>query len=579
MPIASGQSFNILWSADLYHGHRQVLDHHDGIFLVRLLQLEPLDHLQIFAAKALLIATGQASSTSAPSSTTSLSTVTTTAITSVSGCHNHGATQFCLAGSYEYKVLTTASSGQELPSAYFDCHYHGTSLYCLTGDGGEVELVAEGASAEKSHADTGAATPASGITAVTSCHSHGTTQYCQVGSDRYQVVATSSGTEAPTSQYTGCHSHGEGELYCLTPNGSEVQLLAEGATASSEEESLSEDGINCHFHAGVEHCVGTGGEESTVVTCERKHRDYNIPLRIGLIFAILASGAIGSFGPIFLTSLTRINCNHVVFTILKQFGTGIIVSTAFVHLYTHATLMFENECLGELSYEATTSAIIMAGILLSFAIEYCSRRILTWRQSERAPAESEEGDLANKSQAREALATVRRRHHGFGSLKEADKLSVSVLEAGLIFHSVLIGVTLVVAGDSFFLTLFVVIFFHQMFEGVALGTRIAELPSSQASLILKMIMSACFTVSTPLGMAIGIGVLSSFNGNNPATIIAIGTLDAFSAGILVWVGVVEMWAEDWFHHDLANAGMVKTGLAFLALIAGMILMSLLGKWA
>lgn len=143
----------------------------------------------------------------------------------------------------------------------------------------------------------------------------------------------------------------------------------------------------------------------------------------------------------------------------------------------------------------------------------------------------------------------------------------------------MIGVTLVVAGDSFFLTLFAVIFFHQMFEGIALGTRIAELPASQISFLSKMIMAATFAISTPLGMAIGTGVLSSYNGNDPATIIAIGTLDAFSAGILVWVGVVEMWAEDWLHGDLATSGPIKTGLAFFALIVGMILMSVLGKWA
>lgn len=37
-------------------------------------------------------------------------------------------------------------------------------------------------------------------------------------------------------------------------------------------------------------------------------------------------------------------------------------------------------------------------------------------------------------------------------------------------------------------------------------------------------------------MAIGTGVLGSFNGNDRATIVAIGTLDALSAGILIWRG-------------------------------------------
>ena len=215
-----------------------------------------------------------------------------------------------------------------------------------------------------------------------------------------------------------------------------------------------------------------------------------------------------------------------------------------------------------------------------------------------------------------------------------------------------IGLTLVVAGDSFFLTLFAVIVFHQMFEGLALGTRIAALgrpcptttptvaghgihshahghehyhahddqptpaaaaavtgttepktahavtdasnssthtitpdtaagtPVPHVSMRKKLLLALAFALVTPLGMGIGIGVLQNFNGNDPATIIAIGTLDAFSAGILVWVGVVEMWAHDWMlGGEMTRAGPVRTVLGLFALVVGMAVMSLLGKWA
>jgi hypothetical protein len=52
-----------------------------------------------------------------------------------------------------------------------------------------------------------------------------------------------------------------------------------------------------------------------------------------------------------------------------------------------------------------------------------------------------------------------------------------------------------------------------------------------------MLMASAFALVTPVGMAIGIGVLHRFNGNDPSTLIALGTLDALSAGILVWVGI------------------------------------------
>ena len=101
----------------------------------------------------------------------------------------------------------------------------------------------------------------------------------------------------------------------------------------------------------------------------------------------------------------------------------------------------------------------------------------------------------------------------------------------------------------------------------------------------KLGLASLFAFVTPIGMAIGIGVLQKFNGNDKSTIIVIGTLDALSAGILVWVGVVEMWAADWMigshghNAELAEANIATVSLGAFGLIAGMAVMSLLGKWA
>jgi solute carrier family 39 (zinc transporter), member 1/2/3 len=145
-----------------------------------------------------------------------------------------------------------------------------------------------------------------------------------------------------------------------------------------------------------------------------------------------------------------------------------------------------------------------------------------------------------------------------------------------------IGVTLVVAGDSFYITLFVVIVFHQAFEGLALGARIALLPDTGNPFFpTKFFMALAFALVTPVGMAIGLGVLKTFNGNDANTLVAMGTLDALSAGILLWVGIVDMWARDWVLpiESLATSGFVKTLTGAGALIGGMVLMGVLGKWA
>lgn len=250
--------------------------------------------------------------------------------------------------------------------------------------------------------------------------------------------------------------------------------------------------------------------------------------------------------------------------------------------------MFTNECLGELNYEATTSAIVMAGIFLAFLTEYIGHRVLTAHSSQKPSHPSAvDSEIAVKppcgtsSQDQTQGATIAHlghHHHHDTYYDPYDRLPVYVMEAGVLFHSILIGLTLVVAGDSFYKTLLVVIVFHQFFEGLALGSRIAMLP--EAIFPNKLIMATAFALITPLGMAIGLGVLHSFNGNDRSTIIAIGTLDALSAGILMWIGLVEMWARDWIlDGELKDAGPGKVAIGGISLIAGLVLMSFLGKWA
>ncbi|KAK1970239.1 ZIP zinc transporter [Colletotrichum sublineola] len=512
--------------------------------------------------------------------------------TAISQCSVSSSTQVCKAGTTEFRVVSTPTGA--LPSSYTGCHKHATDLYCFYDDG-EVQVRPASAPASTAASTTAAAAAVTGApTAVSDCHLHGVTVFCMWGTSEYQVMTTPTNTAAsaiPTA-FTDCHAHGA-ETFCIAPNGDDVEIVAEGAESSDGghdhgTEGEEPQGENCHFHAGVEHCVGAGESESEsgasgARSCAKVDRDYNIPLRIGLIFVILATSAFGVYFPIFMIKWMPTK-THTAFLVLKQFGTGIIISTAFIHLYTHAQLMFGNECLGALGYEGTTSAIVMAGIFLSFLVEYIGKRVVMTKMA------------GNPSAA---------------SRFSPETVTVLVLECGIIFHSILIGITLVVAGDTFFLTLFVVILFHQMFEGIALGTRIAQLgqrvpvekaaspaaveaertssaPNSLSSLkapafslAKKLLLAAPFALVTPIGMAIGIGVLRHFNGNDRDTILAIGTLDALSAGILVWVGVVEMWAEDWMHNDaeLLRTGPVVTFLAGLGLVAGMVIMSVLGKWA
>ena len=70
-----------------------------------------------------------------------------------------------------------------------------------------------------------------------------------------------------------------------------------------------------------------------------------------------------------------------------------------------------------------------------------------------------------------------------------------------------------------------------MFEGLALGSRIALLPPNCTSSLTRYLLALAFALITPIGMAIGMGVLHNFNENDKHTLIALGTLDSLSAGV------------------------------------------------
>jgi zinc transporter 1/2/3 len=184
------------------------------------------------------------------------------------------------------------------------------------------------------------------------------------------------------------------------------------------------------------------------VSCDTTPRDYNIPLRIGLLFVILTTSGIGVFTPILTTRFTSIAQTNIIFVILKQFGTGVVLSTAFIHLFTHADLMFGNECLGELKYESTTAAIFLAGLFLSFVVDYLGARFVQWRQNKRIGSDNEirpteAGDKSTSTSATTPDNDINRSHglpHAHGPVHTStpmeEMINVLNLEAGVIFHSI-----------------------------------------------------------------------------------------------------------------------------------------------
>jgi len=120
---------------------------------------------------------------------------------------------------------------------------------------------------------------------------------------------------------------------------------------------------------------------------------------------------------------------------------------------------------------------------------------------------------------------------------DARLIGFFILEFGVIFHSVImiIGLTLSTSGTEFN-TLFIVIVFHQMFEGLGLGSRLAILPFISLAVGSRYRLRRCY--SRPIGLAIGLGLRTTYDSASQTALLVSGTLDAISSGILLYTGLV-----------------------------------------
>lgn len=161
-------------------------------------------------------------------------------------------------------------------------------------------------------------------------------------------------------------------------------------------------------------------------------------------------------------------------------------------------------------------------------------------------------------------------------------LQCLLLEAGILFHSVFIGMALSVATGTSFLVLLVAICFHQTFEGFALGSRIASLipdlfsPSSMK----PWLMSLAYGMTTPIGQAIGLMLHNLYDPASTTGLLMVGITNAISSGLLLFAGLVELLAED-FLSDASYASLKgrRRVEACIAVASGAVLMALVGAFA
>lgn len=377
-------------------------------------------------------------------------------------------------------------------------------------------------------------------------------------------------------------------------------------------------------------------------TCDTGNNyDGRIGVRISAIFVILVGSFLGAWFPVFAARHRGMGVPEWAFFIAKYFGSGVILATAFIHLLAPANEALTNPCLtGPITEYSWVEGIVLMTIFVLFFVELMMMRYGSGHghahdhdSSEEDPESTPTSAMSHvhgpstKSANVELAAGLRReasrssRHSGpvvphvpglpgedhFGHSRHhtdnedvspswaepssekqqsfdpesyaAQLTAIFIFEFGIVFHSVFIGLTLAVSGEEF-PTLYAVLVFHQTFEGLALGSRLGSHPWPRAKIWTPYMLALGYAISTPIAIAIGLGVRQSYPPNSAKTLIINGVFDSISAGILIYTGLVELMAHEFMFSTYMQRASIKTVLAaFATMCFGAGIMALLGKWA
>ncbi|KAK4445268.1 zinc-regulated transporter 2 [Podospora aff. communis PSN243] len=361
-------------------------------------------------------------------------------------------------------------------------------------------------------------------------------------------------------------------------------------------------------------------------------QEYNMPLHVGALFIILAVSGLACGFPMLASKFPVLRIPANFFFGVRHFGTGVLLATAFVHLLPTAFIALGDPCLSKFwteDYPPMPGAIALIGIFFVTIIEmaFSPARQFTPRSSRRTSAINLEPKSDGGATVRPSgggglcghadVSTFTRPSHGAGhgesiehapvatsgrrpvsaasedSLEAATPVHVltpeqqhkksilqcMMLEVGILFHSVFIGMTLSIAVGGDFVVLLIAIAFHQTFEGLALGARISSIDWPEGSW-QPWLMVLAYGCTTPVGQAIGLATHTLYSDTSEFGLILVGTMNALSSGLLVFAALIELLAEDFLSdHSWVIMRGRKRVFACILVLLGAVLMSLVGAWA
>ncbi|KAJ1377354.1 Zinc/iron permease [Sesbania bispinosa] len=294
------------------------------------------------------------------------------------------------------------------------------------------------------------------------------------------------------------------------------------------------------------------------------------------VFTIFVTSMVGMSTPVLLARWFHGKSVYdTALLLIKCFAAGVILATSLVHVLPDAF-----EALSDCHVASMhpwkdfpfAGVVALVGVLMALLVDTVASSHVEHAHYERVEMDEKElvigiGGGGGEEERMEELVKLKQ------------KVVSQVLEIGIIFHSVIIGVTLGMSQNVCTIRpLVAALAFHQIFEGMGLGGCVAQAGFSFSKVAYMCFM---FSVTTPMGIILGMMLFSvtGYDDSNPNALIMEGLLGSVSSGILIYMALVDLIAVDFFHNKLMNSNIWLKKVSFIVLALGSAAMSVLALWA